>query len=233
MQRAGRPEATIRELSLFCSEVGKKRVGRRELARRRHCGAERSDSNSQSNEHNSVTPSRNARLEPCTVAYQGLRGMAKHHLNRHECRGGEMWSPHPSRRVQLTGGQRPGFTQSVTSPLLCPCFLGVCCTLKPGVCRLSQVIRRAVRGYIGLQIRHPGFESRWRLSSHPAASCGTKVSNACDSLDYGIIRVFCCALGLFAACRTRLCCFSCCVLDRPPFSQFQGQAGPWGSVVGR
>ena len=104
MQRAGRPEATIRELSLFCSEVGNKRVGRRELARRRHCGAERSDNNSQSNEHNSVTPSRNARLEPCTVAYQGLRGMAKHHLNRHECRGGEMWSPHPSPGVQLNGG---------------------------------------------------------------------------------------------------------------------------------
>ncbi len=70
-------------------------------------------------------------------------------------------------------------------PLLCPCFLGVCCTLKPDVCRLSQVIRRAMRVYIGLQIRHPGFESRRRLSSHPVASCGNRASNACDSLDLG------------------------------------------------
>ena len=37
----------------------------------------------------------------------------------------------------------------------------------------------------GLQIRHPGFESRRRLSSHPVASCGTRASNACDSLDLG------------------------------------------------
>ena len=42
-----------------------------------------------------------------------------------------------------------------------------------------------MRGYIGLQIRHPGFESRRRLSSHPVASGGTRGSNACDSLDLG------------------------------------------------
>ena len=51
-------------------------------------------------------------------------------------------------------------------PLLCSSFLGVCCTLKPGVYRLSQVIRRAMRVYVGLQICHPGFEFLRRLWLH-------------------------------------------------------------------
>ena len=42
----------------------------------------------------------------------------------------------------------------------------------------------------GLQIRHPGFESRRRLSSHPVASCGIRVSNASDSLVYATLLYF-------------------------------------------
>ena len=42
-----------------------------------------------------------------------------------------------------------------------------------------------MRSYVGLQIRHPGFESRRRLSCASAVLDGKKASNASDSFDLG------------------------------------------------
>ena len=43
-----------------------------------------------------------------------------------------------------------------------------------------------MRVYVGSQIRHPRVRiPAAALLQHPVASCGTRASNACDSLDLG------------------------------------------------